>query len=68
MKPSIKNIITNAQALDQGDSTTDLYAAVARETINSYNDKFVSKTVNVKEFFKNIGNKFLKSLQDEDEI
>ena len=67
-KPFIKNIITNAQALDQGDSTTDLYAAVARETINSYNDKFASKTVNAKEFFKNVSNKFLKSLQDADEI
>ena len=67
-KPFVKNVIANAQELDQGEYTTDLYAAVARETINSYNDKFASKTVNVKEFFKNIGNKFLKSLQDEDEI
>ena len=67
-KPFVKNVIANAQELDQSEYTTDLYAAVARETINSYNDKFASKTVNVKEFFKNIGNKFLKSLQDEDEI
>lgn len=67
-KPFIKNIITNAQELDQGEYTTDLYAAVARETINSYNDKFASKTVNAKEFFKNVSNKFLKSLQDADEI
>lgn len=67
-KPFVKNVIANAQELDQGEYTTDLYAAVARETINSYNDKFASKTVNVKEFFKNVSNKFLKSFQDEDEI
>lgn len=67
-KPFVKNVIANAQELDQGEYTTDLYAAVARETINSYNDKFASKTVNVKEFFKNVSNKFLKSLQDADEI
>lgn len=67
-KPFVKNVIANAQELDQGEYTTDLYAAVARETINSYNDKFASKTVNAKEFFKNVSNKFLKSFQDEDEI
>lgn len=69
-KPFMETIITNASTMDNGNDTVDLYTAVAKETINTYNKAFptIPTGEKIKKFLNKLGNKFVKIFQDEDEI
>ena len=69
-KPKEKSVIIDASRMDQGQDTTDLYIAVAKETANMYDKAFpeLSAKEKCKKFFNKLLNKFVNAFQDEDEI
>ena len=69
-KPFIENIIPDASTMDNGQYTTDLYKAVAKETINIYETAFPEskKGEKIKKFINKLTNKFIEIFQDKDEI
>ena len=69
-KPFAKSVIIDASRMDQGQDTTDLYIAVAKETANMYDNAFpeLSPKEKCKKFFNKLLNKFVNAFQDEDEI
>ena len=69
-KPFMENIIINASTMDNGSDTVNLYTAVAKDTIDTYNKAFptVSAGEKIKAFFNKFGNKFVSAFQDKDEI
>ena len=69
-KPFMENIIIDASTMDNGSDTVDLYTAVARETINTYDKAFptISTGEKIKKFLNKLGNKFVNTFQDKDEI
>ena len=69
-KPFMENIIIDASTMDNGSDKVDLYTAVARETINTYDKAFptISTGEKIKKFLNKLGNKFVNTFQDKDEI
>lgn len=69
-KPFSENIISNASTMDKGEYTKYLYTAVAKVTIENYENSFIasSKKEKFKDYLNILSNKFIKLFQDKDEI
>lgn len=69
-KPFMENVILDASTMDNGSDTIDLYTAVAKETINTYDKAFPTLTTGekIKKVLNKIGNQFIDIFQDKDDI